>query len=256
MRRLGLLGCLLFIHTYTIAQKRLCLQYLQVWRIFVTMIKHNERANLLSDWDGTAVETVSKFDPRNWVKMGMPFKPGYVDFLRGTSDGGLSVDGVVSRRGSLRRGVATWLTIENAKRHDVGLNRYISWGGVTLAGSESNKAEHVVARAKHLGKLVLIDDKPQTIGQELIMAMKRHSVTRSSGYLDITIGAVAHDKSERYMDEFLQDRLTPHARKEDDGITTFHIGKSATLRVLSLEPYSYEAGLQLAQQINAIPLTA
>src|SRR5690242_14183199 len=92
-------------------------------------------AELWSDFDGTAVELVSPFNPRNWRKYPMEMIPGYREFLQTAKDEGLEIAGVVSRRHELRRGVT-----ERAIA-DLGLDEFFHHPSqVVLAGSHVKKA--------------------------------------------------------------------------------------------------------------------
>lgn len=198
-------------------------------------------SELWSDFDGTAVGIKGKTDPRNWAKYPLPILPGYTNFLDGVRSSGVDIAGVVSRRPDIypRR----YVTQRSITR--LGLQGYFGDGEVILAGSERQKAQHVVDRVGE-ARVGLIDDKPHRVGVELVHALSETAITGS-----LTLGVVKHDKSIGYVQRL---------REVVDGIDGVEVDTAldgrfdiavgdATLRVVEMMPYSVEAGQHFAEKI-------
>jgi hypothetical protein len=211
--------------------------------------------NLRSDWDGTGVEIVPKYDPRNWFKIGMPVRRGYLDFLRAAERQGFRFEDIVSVRKRSLRAPTTFLTIAYQRAADPLFEQQIQWRDFKFAGNERNKADKVVRGAAERSEpVVFLDDKPHNIGPELIQSLKRHAVSRTPGLADVTLAAVDHPKAGAYMERFLNDDRVPNLYEEHaPGTLTFNLGASAALHVVRVEPYSAEAAVHLAEQFKALP---
>jgi len=202
---------------------------------------------LWSDFDGTAVEIVSKANPRNWSKYPLKSVPGYVDFLRGVRRGGVEVAGAVSvrpdimpRRWATSRSVAT-----------LGLTEFFGNSAqLVLTGNEKDKAQHLVTESLG-GRVGMIDDKPHRIGLALLDALSKREQSQQRV---IVLGVVAHQRSQEYLDRFVTEAATQTEdllMVEPDCRTVSVHGLSYMLQVTSLEPYSEIAGTAFAQQIAA-----
>jgi len=202
-----------------------------------------------SDFDGTGVIIAKKHNPRNWLKYPLPMIDGYADFLRGVQSGGVEIAGIVSRRPAIRR------TVTARSIAQLGLDEFFPGKHqVVLSGSETKKARHLVDRSED--RLVaLVDDKPHRIGQELIDALAQTCDVPSAdqeSHRQVILGAVHHSKSEEYFA-----KLGEHVAARDDvGYATneqgLHIrGSMFDLLVVQVEPYSHEAGLAFAREVDS-----
>ena len=194
-----------------------------------------------SDFDGTAVELAGKMDPRNWLKYPLPMIPGYTDFLDGVEEGEVDIAGVVSRRPNIwPRRVVTERSIAQ-----LGLSEYFEGSHIHLAGSEIKKAGIVVARSIY-ADVGLVDDKPHRVGVEMIRVLEQFGLPAV-----VKLGAVAHAGRTAYLDELKYRAEFAGAAVDEshDGQFNIAVGES-TLRVVELEPYSFEAGQQFAEVIK------
>lgn len=215
------------------------------------MSLNKEQPVLWSDFDGTAVELVPIYKPRNWWKYPVTPIEGYNEFLQGVEHGGIAIGGIASQRQNLsqRRNVTT---------------RTIRFKGikaledkpVKLMGGESGKAAVVVEESK-LHKGVLIDDVPYSVGPFLLDGLYSAALSRSEQAgqdippLHVVLGAVSHRKTDGYLD-LMEGRmnLTKVADPihHEDGSRSF-VGEGFTLDVMKLQPYSYDAGVAFAEQV-------
>lgn len=214
---------------------------------------------LWSDFDGTAVELVPKWNWRNWTKYPLAAIAGYADFLSGVRDSGVEVLGVVSRRPNISaRQAATARSMAN-----LGLNQHYSWRhGAILAGSEEAKTMFVVEDARRENVPVgLIDDKPHKCGKALIGSLLR--VDRGGMERDPTnqlvLGVVDTPHRDEYLEQLhgfaeglsrRQDRLSV-SEIETGGVSRLEIvgasqesgyGQPFTLTIVGVDQYSHEAG--------------
>lgn len=203
-------------------------------------------ARLISDFDGTAVAIMSKFDPRNWMKYPLPVIEGYLDFLRGAHLGGVEIAAIASRRPDiLPRRIATARSVAK-----LGMDAYFGEGRgrVVLAGSERSKAEFVLA--KSIGVPTgMIDDKPHRIGAELVEGMRRLSETPEVEERRILLGVVNHTRSEAYIRRFASDVQQSGGEVLDTDSGVRVVVAEHTLDVVLLEPYSQQAGQQFAERL-------
>ncbi|HEY5668096.1 MAG TPA: hypothetical protein VIR03_02920 [Candidatus Saccharimonadales bacterium] len=206
---------------------------------------------LWSDLDGTAVVKLSKLNPRNWLKYPLGAIAGYEDFVRGVGKAGVRMGGIVSIRPDIlpRRLV----TRRSMRQH--GYDQLFPRSDqVILAGSEAEKARHLIERSRE-APVCMIDDNPQHIGEALVTAMlakpgrypillgavdnpqNEHRYSRFSGHVD-WVNAWGPDKEkirvERFMPEGMLGKLD---------MPGMHVGiGAAALHFVQLPPYSAEAG--------------
>lgn len=207
----------------------------------------------MSDFDGTAVEIVPKWNPRNWTKYPLKMVPGYADFIRGAIDGGLENGGIVSRRAEWARKGVTDRTIRQ-----LGLTSFFGDSKmVYLAGSETTKAKAVVYRASKVA-VGVIDDKPHKIGVELVRELTERTVYNRRRYNPIVLGVVNHTSSEEYTDRLQValgevDGVCIDTDVAGDTFTVYGPRLEAAqfmLRVVQLGPYTLEAGQRFAQCVQ------
>jgi len=212
------------------------------------------KPELWSDFDGTAVEIVSKFNPRNWSKYPLAGIPGYEEFLHGVLNEDVRIAGIISRRPNIapRR----YVTARSVGKLGLDRQLFIHPSQIVLTGSEEGKARHVVERSRDV-RVGIIDDKPHRIGLALLDALLQEVPPTSEDGQLIALGVVSHGKSEDYTG-----RLMEAVGESDRDVTlssngdypTF-VGPSSNrfrLSVVQLDPYSVEAGNQFAHQIHAL----
>lgn len=155
---------------------------------------------LWSDFDGTAVETVSKLNPRNWAKYPLDGIPGYEEFLEGAQGAGVEIGGIVSRRPDiLPRRFVTSRSIAN-----LGLQRFFpDLHHRVLTGDEARKGIFVVGEAQKNRPIGIIDDKPHHVGPALLAAMIETPLDVPIS--PVILGVVNHDQSEEHMMRFIED---------------------------------------------------
>lgn len=142
------------------------------------------RPRLLSDFDGTALETVPKTNPRNWTKYPLAMVNGYLHFLGGVQSAGVEVASIVSRRPNiLPRKLATMRSVGK-----LGMREFFQDDKqIVLAGSEKKKAQ-VVAREADSATVGFVDDKPNVFGIALINALNANKPEET--FRSIVLGAV------------------------------------------------------------------
>jgi hypothetical protein len=211
---------------------------------------NGNRPELWSDFDGTAVGLASKFDPRNWAKYPLPLMAGYPDFLRGVMEEGVTIGGTVSRRPNIapRRYVTRRSIVE------LGLAEFFTTAEhVILAGSELAKAIVVARQSKGERVVGLLDDKPHRVGTELVR-LARKEIVPAKKYVrsfDVVVGAVSCAKRAEYNERLFDYALATEACNvsNPNGDDLQIEANGSRLRVVCLEPYSYEAGQSFARQL-------
>lgn len=222
------------------------------------------QTTLWSDFDGTAIKIARApyINPKNWLKTGLAGIPGYRDFLDGAIEGGLAIGGVVSRRPDIAiRRYATQLAINYQDLYPY----FDPPSQVVLAGSEEAKAGHLVYET-YAKPVAIIDDKPHKIGALLakrlaslnqIHAMDRDFVWPPLG--QVTLGGVANEQQSTNIAALLtgltKDADFTGVPRPDIGAHDIMLANSLQetplLRVVYLQPYSHDAGLQFAQTATA-----
>lgn len=207
---------------------------------------------LLSDFDGTAVETAGPLDPRNWLKYPLPGVSGYADFLEGVQDEGVEIGGIVSRRPDIwPRRLVTARSISK-----LGLEQFFPGDEqVALTGDEAPKGALVVAEAQKGRPVGMIDDKPHSIGPSLIAALRETPL--DTEIPEITLGVVNHGRSEEYMMRFIksmrgrysQTGVSVTERVNDHSFALRGADYRFQLNVFRLPNYSHESGQAFAQRL-------
>lgn len=215
-----------------------------------------------SDFDGTAVAIASKADPRNWSKYPLRGLDGYVDLLEGVISTGVHFEGVVSRRPNiLPRRLVTHRSISK-----IGMGHLIEDPkSVVLTGSETAKAQHVMVHSQER-TIGLIDDKPHRIGVELLKILNKGTDEQPVRPV-VVLGVVnqpgakesaykledfAHSLNRDYLS-----RADVNSFNEDNYIgwggsferTSVFENNSFRLDVVSLAPYSHEAGAEFGEYL-------
>ncbi len=197
----------------------------------------------MSDFDGTAVQLAEKqISLQNMRKKGLPPVPGFKEFVDGVKNTGVPFEGFASKR-------APWRTHVTAQGVAwIGLNRHtpqiLAGKATRWWSSEGLKADAIIDTAVMHKKFGFIDDKPQNIGKELFTRLA------DSAEVNILLGAVRHQNTERYMDELARDLKGYDSSVLSDGRSwvTAHVGNSA-LNVVALEPYSFGNGVWFGETL-------
>lgn len=217
------------------------------------MIKSKPRTPILfSDFDGTAVETVGKLNPRNLTKY--PLRPidGWYDFMCGALYCGVDLGGVVSRRPNIwpRRFVT------DKTMSEIGGYIIFEPSQVVLAGSESAKAGVLVRHAD--ARLVgMIDDKPHRIGIEILKCgAVEKGAPASANPAHVVLGVVDTAKADQYIERTLvkSDKLGYEVQEGvvvGDAEIAVITNEQTRLDVVQLRPYSYESGIGFAALLSA-----
>lgn len=208
-----------------------------------------------SDFDGTAVKVVPKYDPRNWTKYPLPKLPGYEQFLAGVRRGAVEVGGVVSRRPNI--GVRRLVTARSIAVH--GLYDYFpSRNQVRLTGSEAAKAAYVAALARQR-VIGLAEDKPHKVGplilSELVKALEFEEPSQFNPR--VAIGVVNHPRSGEYIDRTMdavgdnaqEAGLHVFQRSGDGAVSVIGPDDRFRLDVVQLAPYSEATGRNFASYL-------
>jgi hypothetical protein len=194
---------------------------------------------LWSDFDGTAVEGLRYYNPRNWTKYPLAGMPGYADFLRGVQSRGVEIGGVISRRPNIapRR----WATASTVAK--LGLNEFFNPYQIVLAGSEYDKGLFI-AKESHKSPVGVLEDKPHRLARVFFEALRASRQDTFSSH-PITLGVVAHSRTEEYIERMRETMLksTPGAEISDGTDAYFAIeGENYSVRVVALSEYTEEAG--------------
>jgi len=210
-----------------------------------------QRPELWSDFDGTAVGTTRKIDPRNWTKYPLPALHGYVAFLRGVQSAGVDIGGVVSRRPDIL--VRRFVTTRSVSK--LGLSEFFGdHRQLVHAGSEEAKGRFLIERSRRT-TVGMLEDKPHKLGSVLLSALSAATqLPDSSRTLNpIIMGAVAHNRSQEYLERLLERVKTqPDLNLQVSEIadagshptpTGFTLeAASVKLCVLALSPYTERSG--------------
>lgn len=195
---------------------------------------------LWSDFDGTGVEKLSKTHPFNWTKYPLKGIVGYPEFLLGVQDQGVEVAGIVSRRGSFRRGVTT-RSISRLKLNE----HFDEVDRVVLAGSEEAKGRFVVGRS-HERAVGMIEDQPHKLGPVMVGALTELSTEADVAHHSILLGVVKHAKTDEYIDRFLTGLETTFpevgVKQIEDGDDYIIGDHNFSLVVTPLDEYSRQEG--------------
>jgi hypothetical protein len=206
------------------------------------------RAELWSDFDGTAVEHFGLLDSRNWLKSDLPLMPGYLDFLRAVRAEGVEIGGIITRRAELFRGSATMKSIV-----EHGLGEFFGEEGqVHHVGSEKRKAQFIehMSRGATIGWL---EDKPHKAGKILVPQLQISARDRGP-YRNIVLGVAPHPHARNRMARLANDiegfRPEIIIKKRTDGSLNV-AGWAFGLRVVPIDSYSGETGREFAQTVLA-----
>lgn len=200
---------------------------------------------LLSDFDGTAVEVVSRLNPRNWLKYPLPMRDGYLDFLDGVNSAGVEIRGVVSCRPNMAvRRMATHRSIAK-----LGLDRYFNEDNVVHATREVVKAGVLIANSLE-GPTGTIDDRPHKIGRALMHVMD--SMINHESF-SITLGVVPHKYRDDYVELFLEEAShqkgwTITSNNENDYVLHNELH---TVSLTNLAGYSLDEGRAFGELIKS-----
>lgn len=207
-----------------------------------------------SDFDGTAVELVSKFDPRNWLKYPLPSMVGYTAFLRGVRRHDVEIAGVISRRPDIP--IRRFVTERSIVK--LGLDAYLKPDHIVLTGSEEHKGRYIAGRALHR-PVGLIDDKPHKVGPTILAGLSSGpgSPNFAGQQVRVALGVVNHPKSEGYTAQFVEQvRDESEATgisvvpRVSDGVINLHgPDRSFKLSIVQLAAYGEATGSNFAQYL-------
>ncbi|MCL2037559.1 hypothetical protein FWG95_00950 [Candidatus Saccharibacteria bacterium] len=193
-----------------------------------------------TDFDGTVVEKLGLFDPRNAMKYPLRKRCGYEDFVAGAEGEGLPLAGVVSARPDIwpRR-----LAMERSIRTQ-GLTEVFAGRPLLLLGNEGAKARKVLEGLAANDVVAEIDDKPQSIGQAIIRVALADPLLRGTA----VVGAVEHEKTDLYLGIFKERMhragLTPVCQGNE--ITVVTDDRRFSLVVVRTGPYNEANGGRFA----------
>lgn len=203
-----------------------------------------------TDFDGTAVALAPKISLRNALKYPLDVMPGYIEFLRGVQLGGADVAGIISRRPDIapRR----WATQRSIAK--LGLAKHLGeHKQMVLAGSEKAKGLVLVEQSKQ-GQIAMVEDKPHKLGSVLVDSLIQVAEKADEFHSSIVLGAVAHPRTNEYMDRFYA--YVAELKDVDVYDTSDHSfaidGGNFYIEALPLEPYSLEAGLSFANFLSDV----
>lgn len=207
---------------------------------------------LWSDFDGTAVEKLSKKNPwqwrRNLLKTKLKGLPGYGSFLQGVESVGVEIAGVVSRRPEV------WPRRGNTMRSiaELGIGNYFDAAKVVLTGSEEAKGQFVLEQSR-ISTIGMLEDKPHKLGAVLLGALTEPAQHLEVPRHPILLGVVSHSRSQEYIERLVEqaDAKTIgglHVTESSCGggratSTSFRLETEfLNLHVTPLQPYSEQAG--------------
>lgn len=208
-------------------------------------------ALLFSDFDGTAVVTVPKWDPRNWLKYPLDMQPGYDDFLDGMVQTGVQLDSIVS----VRPDIAPRRWVTDRSMRELGLTDYFE--DVHLTGKERAKAAVIVDRADTVGvqNVGMIDDRLR-IAAALIDVLNARPDEQQ---LDVTLGVVPGKYHEQDPTDWLTTIALDAAKHEIDitGCETHandaalvFAGTNFIMTLVAVEAYTEQEGRLFAGQLQ------
>lgn len=208
---------------------------------------------LWSDFDGTAVEKLPKYNPRNWSKY--PLKPldGFVAFLGGARKVGVEFGGFVSRRPDIA--LRHWATRESLI--DIGLRHLVADEQMIHTGSEEAKALRIVQESQR-GPIGFLEDRPHRLVPHMLSALAEQDFadTRPN---PITLGVVEHDNTARYIEQIADYAQATTgitgvegSHHKDRWLSIHQAGTYIPLvTVVAVGPYSFQGGEKFATAIRA-----
>ena len=215
---------------------------------------------LLSDFDGTAVDSYKRNFWERCIKFGFPMIDGYGDFLDGAKSEGAEISALVTRRPN----IAPVRCITEKSIASLGLNGYFSEeGSVIYAGSESKKAQYTVDQSVE-SNVGIVDNKILKMGREILHILASESEREKVDKRFIALGGVRHGRS---GEDFFQFRdyaeglakaskgfsIKEFDYQASDSLSNvgyeIKIGR-ATLEVVHLANYSTDSGQAFTKMIN------
>lgn len=212
---------------------------------------------LWSDFDGTAVEKLNKWNlrhaRRNSMKRNLAPLEGYADFLGGVQSVGVDLAGVVSKRGERRRRAATMASVA-----ELGLEEIFTADRIKLLGSEKAKGQFVAERSK-VATVAMIEDRPHKLGPVVLGAVVRAIEDEEVVHQPIVLGVVAQPNAQEYVNRFI--------KSVDEKFGGISVGYSPVtfdgeghnisasgmdIHVGVLEPYSSETGRRFGQELGSL----
>lgn len=200
---------------------------------------------LWSDFDGTAVEKLSKGKPahwrRNFFKTDLAPIAGYAAFLNGVRSAGVEIAGVVSRRAEFRRRTTM------ASIGELGLEEVFTPDRVMLMGSEEAKGRFVAERSR-AATVAVIEDQPQKLGPVILGALLEAAENDMIQHHPLVLGVVSHPNAVGRYNRFLGDaglnKSLPLETSDFDfdGDGVMIATSNYELHVGVIYPYSYQAG--------------
>lgn len=211
-------------------------------------MSRQKRPELWSDFDGTVVETLPLFHPRNWIKFPLAIMPGYADFLASVKASGVTIGGIISKRPSMFRYWPTLFTIRSLR-----LDSYFYGKRIVLSGTNRGKGRFIANRARSTA-VGMIEDKPHKLLPPLLTAIDVNIHAADNALQPILIGVVDHPRSHQYLRTALQRAERSHyqiKRLNSSMWQVFIPGAEATsVRIVLLKPYNKKSGQAFARLLK------
>lgn len=204
---------------------------------------------LWSDFDGTAVEILPLFHPRNWIKFPLGIMPGYSDFLEGVQRTGVAIGGIISKRPSIIR---YWPTLFTIRSHE--LDKFFPGERIILSGSNRAKGRFIASRALNT-RIGLLEDKPHKLLKPLVVALRSQSAISLNTY-PILLGVVHHPKADKYLRTALAQLKDLQCKIRQTSPSTWEVSinrpDTPIITITALGPYSQPQGRDFAQVLKAL----
>jgi hypothetical protein len=221
------------------------------------------KPKIWSDFDGTAVTTTYRLDPRNWLKYPLHGMDGYADFLDGArltegEENLVEIAGVVTRRPDIL--VRRFVTARSVDMLE--LRKYFPNNSQLVhTGSEQKKAQFIFDQSAE-APIGMLEDRPHKLGNKLLEIFASQQNIDDAPERRILIGVVDHEKSQAHIAELIQ---TARQIAGSDAVEEFEYKANkelantgyqikigdATLKVVQLAPYSRSSGEHFACELVA-----
>lgn len=225
--------------------------------------KIRERATpeALFDFDGSLVHLANRnISLQNALKYPMYARIESDRFIQGVASTGVEIGPIVSRRPRIGRTFVTRRTLT-----DTGLSRWFpAQDDVILAGSihpgkfrQSEERKAGVVIDHNVDRVVgMIDDKPDKLGKLLLEGLLENDCTNKP----LVLGVVPTPQSSQRTDALLTQaevsgwKVTEQQKNQDEmagyNLQFGSSGIQLLVKVVQLEPFSYETGVEFGQQLQ------
>lgn len=200
------------------------------------------KLNVWSDFDGTAVELVNRLNPRHYTTYPLAIIDGYKNFLHGIREGGGEVAGIVSARAD--RSYRRWATVSSITK--LGLTEFFRDQSkqMFLAGNEQRKADFIITQARR-ETIGFVDDRPHCIGTSLLNNLVLSQDKAASSQVKILLGMTKHSKSDEYQERYFEEvnKLSNYSTSIESSSEALTIrGESFVISSVALSSYSTDTG--------------